>query len=740
MLQAFLRSAVAVGGFYYHPRATTVDLSPVDDFEYGEDGPSKFRKLKRHVVPMNDILSAAERYALLGLAVIPIKFREKRPALSSWERYQHERPTDAEINAWFGNGRPCNLGIVCGSVSGNLVVVDFDNQSGYGKFALAHPEIIGRTRVHQTAQGYHVLLRTTCPVTTFKFANGDVKGEGGYVCAPPSVHPSGFTYTVVNDTNEIAVVEDLDVLGIKPVRYGRDSFAEKALRSELNEIARAPEGNRNNQLNRSAFALGQLVGAGALNRAEVETTLFDTAICVGLGEREARATIESGLNAGIREPRAIRREGLKYVPERNEDHHATNGEKQRAPTHDEIRDSWFAQYPGTTFGLGEWRRYENGVHARINADVVRVEISQEIEAFKPLGIRPASGILASVTELARVKIYVVDSLWNSDPDVIVCRNGMLHLPTGELLPHSPGAFATTGLAYDYDPTADCPAWNYCLNSTVPGATEFLQEFAGYSLQPSNWLETAVWFHGPRGSGKSTTVAGFALLHGERAGVLSLSGIERSSFALSNLPGKALVTATEQPATFIKCGHVLNAIISGELVQVEQKYKDSFAFKPTCKILWAMNELPRVSDASSGLFRRVKVVKFPQLSVAQDLTLKARIEQESSGLLNWAYEGWKRLSHRGHFEIPECVQNATDAWERTNDVPRLFVAECCVIGPEYKTQSQSLYDAYRTWCIENGHKPMSSTSTADEWERLGFTRVRSGGKTFWHGVGLVAEQV
>src|SRR5512133_1966738 len=54
----------------------------------------------------------------------------------------------------------------------------------------------------------------------------------------------------------------------------------------------------NNQLNTSAFNLGQFVGAGALTENEVRTALSDTAMLAGLGDREIAATLTSGLRAG----------------------------------------------------------------------------------------------------------------------------------------------------------------------------------------------------------------------------------------------------------------------------------------------------------------------------------------------------------------------------------------------------------------------------------------------------------
>jgi hypothetical protein len=86
-----------------------------------------------------------------------------------------------------------------------------------------------------------------------------------------------------------------------------EAYAQKALADELAKLAGTPEGShdRNNQLNQSAFALGQLVGAGVLDRGSVEAALYGVAVSIGLTETETRDTIRSGVEAGIRQPRQL---------------------------------------------------------------------------------------------------------------------------------------------------------------------------------------------------------------------------------------------------------------------------------------------------------------------------------------------------------------------------------------------------------------------------------------------------
>jgi hypothetical protein len=88
---------------------------------------------------------------------------------------------------------------------------------------------------------------------------------------------------------------------------GRASrYAAAALGREVEAVRGSEPGRRNRTLNRAAFSLGQLVALGALSREAVERALASAAGDCGLGEREATATIQCGLEAGSLTPRVPR--------------------------------------------------------------------------------------------------------------------------------------------------------------------------------------------------------------------------------------------------------------------------------------------------------------------------------------------------------------------------------------------------------------------------------------------------
>lgn len=138
----------------------------------------------------------ALKYLKMGFSVIPVKPHDKVAAVS-WGEYQKRLPTEQEVKQWF-NGGDNNIAIVCGKVSGNLVVFDFDDINTVPFVMGSIGEVAKKTMVVRTGKGYHVYYKTKEP-QNFKLNNikVDVKGEGGYVLAPPSIHPSGVRYEVV---------------------------------------------------------------------------------------------------------------------------------------------------------------------------------------------------------------------------------------------------------------------------------------------------------------------------------------------------------------------------------------------------------------------------------------------------------------------------------------------------------------------------------------------------------------
>ena len=144
------------------------------------------------------MIEIARNYLDAGLCVLPARRTEKRPSVGQWKRYRDRLPTDAEISAWMANG-PDALCILCGTISGNAEMIDFD--AGGELFdawaSRLPPDLRARLVVERTQRdGRHVFYRCETPVCgNMKLAQRqrddavitliETRGEGGlFLCAP----------------------------------------------------------------------------------------------------------------------------------------------------------------------------------------------------------------------------------------------------------------------------------------------------------------------------------------------------------------------------------------------------------------------------------------------------------------------------------------------------------------------------------------------------------------------------
>jgi hypothetical protein len=238
----------------------------------------------------------------------------------------HEATTDAEqVSIWWRRWPDANLGVVTGAVSG-LVVLDVDLPDGPASLRRLEAEhaLLPATCEQRTGSGGRQLLfaHPGHPVgNRARLLPGiDVRGDGGYIVVPPSTHASGTAYRWTGrvppahapgwllellDRTRTPDLPARTTPAALPTGDREQRYAASALHRELAVLAAAPEGSRNDTLNRAAFNLGQLAAAGLLDPRQVAAELERVAIGIGLGPVETRRTIASGLSAASQHPRAV---------------------------------------------------------------------------------------------------------------------------------------------------------------------------------------------------------------------------------------------------------------------------------------------------------------------------------------------------------------------------------------------------------------------------------------------------
>jgi putative DNA primase/helicase len=185
------------------------------------------------------------------------------------------------------------------------------------------------------------------------------------------------------------------------------------------------------------------------------------------------------------------------------------------------------------------------------------------------------------------------------------------------------------------------------------------------------------------------------------------------FERATLHGKLLNIATEEDKKAFGSA-LFKAIVTGDFVNASFKHKDFFTFRPYCKLAFASNFLPQVSDNTDGYYRRILGIKFTKqfgadFGVEEDKYLEDRLLGELPGIFLWSLEGLALLRERDGFVHAEPTAEFVREYKRHNNPVQAFVDECGrLAGPseDLRIATAAVYERYTKYCTKNGHKPLS----------------------------------
>lgn len=217
---------------------------------------------------------------------------------------------------------------------------------------------------------------------------------------------------------------------------------------------------------------------------------------------------------------------------------------------------------------------------------------------------------------------------------------------------------------------NCPRFLQFLDDTVQtkGVIDQIQEFLGYLFLKSSPIAKCLVLIGPESSGKSTLLGVIrAMLGPEKCAEVSFSEIE-NQFLRAELFDKVVNIDTDVDSKVFESPY-FKSIISGDLTNAAIKRRRSFAFIPRCKLIFSINEIPRININNEGVYRRILPVQFKRVfmdSMERDSFLASKLMAEMSGIYMWALVGLSRLLENEQFTDCQETMNLIEAIKRLNN--------------------------------------------------------------------------
>lgn len=720
------------------------------------------------------MLDFALEYAGAGLPVVPLHgIRENgtctcgRPDCSSPGKHPRTRnglkdatTKVATIRKWWGQTQWPNASIA--GVGGEFLCLDVDTKSG-GKNSLETliednsplPDTaVVLTGEYDGERGLHYWFRVPEErqvASKVGIRKGlDIRCSRGYAVLPPSPHASGVEYEWITPFEEVAEAPEW-LLNLAPIAVTGDSTwspsanfkMSREVRDFLSGSLEVDPGEQRDFLVRSARSV-LTTGATVDEAADLLYEGYDGegGICASPASREPW-TYEEILylvEDVYRKPPTSKMQ--KNFSEDGGHTWDDWGNAQR------LTGTFKEGYLFHVHEWGKWYIWDEEDKRWIEDDGTRIRRAWEALTKKlwdeSFGTDDKSWVKfvaksrnRAATEnacyFARDYVRKSPNDLNSEPFLVNCKNGILDLREGKLLPGSPEHLLTKQVRANFNPKAKSALFKKILTDLVPSKELrlFLQKIFGYTLTGSTEEHKFFYFHGPPGAGKTTLLEAFAYLMGNYS-----ESAEPSTFMLQNagsagptediarLSAARMVVTHEVEENARWAEAKIAHLTGGDKVTARFLHQNSFEFYPKFKLFFSANHKPRVTGSSnSGLWRRLIIVPIDRVIPEEQrdpmLLRKLRQQEHLDAMLAWAVEGaqmWMDDYKAGRLmEVPQVVKDEVDEYRMESDHVLQFISDSITKTDNHKDRfpKPDLYQVYRGWCDANGRRQYN---TANKFSR------------------------
>ena len=344
--------------------------------------------------------------------------------------------------------------------------------------------------------------------------------------------------------------------------------------------------------------------------------------------------------------------------------------------------------------------------------------------------------MEQVIDFIRRETYINREQLNPNPNILVVKNGTLSLVASTLVHHSKAFRATIAIPVTYDVNAKCPAIDKFLSEIVaPSDLPLLGEIPAWCLTTRSGIQRLILLLGEGRNGKTTYLEMLREFLGRsNCTAHTLQSLTTNRFAMAGLYGKLANIAPDLPSRALREAGPLKTLTGSDTVEAEKKFKDSFNFINSAKMIFATNTPPEITEDSYAIWRRFIMVDFPYKfeGKAEDKNLLAKLttEEELSGFLNMALEGLDRLNINGDFTYSRSIEETRSKYLLMSNPTTSFIEDYCEFSPWANITKEALYQGFMKFCSEHnlpgmakkafGHKIKQAymlTEEHDSWRGI-----------------------
>lgn len=338
------------------------------------------------------------------------------------------------------------------------------------------------------------------------------------------------------------------------------------------------------------------------------------------------------------------------------------------------------------------------------------------------------GRLKAALLLAAGLLSVHPDQLDANPDLLNVQNGVVHLPTGELLEHRPDYYLTKITGCDYSPTAIHADWTAALNALPLEVQDWIQVRYGQGITGHTTPDDKVIIQqGGGANGKSTVLTGVAAALGDYYFLASdkiLMGSQSSAHTtdLADLRGCRFVSIEETPEAGRLDVVRLKKLAGTERITARKMHQDNVSFAASHTLFVNTNYPPVVSETDEGTWRRLLLVVFPYTFTRHpqadnerfgDPGLRERLRVGRDGqreaVLGWLVEGAVKWydARREYPAPPDAVVAATAEWKDRTDHVAAFWADHLDPNPHAYVWVEELISTFNTFMRAHGNAAVSN---------------------------------